>query len=412
MKISIYPVDTKYICQLLFQTFEIPVRFLDKRKNILHEYISNDIPNPFYSSIEEHLNGLYLDDDPFNFPIIRTNNFLESFILIHLNKQESTEGTFIIGPCIFSKPLEKMINRLINDSHNLAIRNDLMSYYHSIPIIKKSNFIHVSVLLYYMIYLEKIDVQTVKKRNKSFESTNCEVQNPDLFISVCHQDDSPRNQMAPSVKIFEAISAGHKEEVLKHLRSFPYEKVGILCLTSELRNRKNQAIAGIALATRYAIKGGLPTHISFALGDLFTQNVEKLNDLDSILVLIQDAFCTFAEYVKRHRRRNYSKTIITCQNYISKNIYHEISLKKLARITNKNSMYLSTLFKKEVRMTLSEYIQQEKVAEAKKLLSLTNYSILEISTLLNFNNQSYFTKIFKKHTKVTPKQYRNQYTIY
>ncbi|WP_256146664.1 helix-turn-helix domain-containing protein [Bacillus thuringiensis] len=75
-------------------------------------------------------------------------------------------------------------------------------------------------------------------------------------------------------------------------------------------------------------------------------------------------------------------------------------------------MYLSTLFKNEVGMTLSEYIHREKVAEAKKLLTLTNYSLLEISTFLNFNNQSYFTKIFKKYTEVTPKQYRNQYTIY
>ncbi|PEQ33212.1 MULTISPECIES: AraC family transcriptional regulator [Bacillus cereus group] len=412
MKKAVHSVNKEYICQLLFQTFEIPVRFLDKSKHILHEYISNDIPNPFYSSIKEHLNELYLDDDPFNFPIIRTNYYLESFILIHLNNQGSTEGTFIIGPCIYSRPLEKMINRTINDCHNPANRHDLMRYYHSIPIIKKSNFIHVSVLLYYLIYLEKIDVQTVEKRNKPLKSTNCEVQNPDVFISVCHQNDSPRNEMAPSVKIFEAIKAGHKEEVLKHLRAFPYGKVGVLCLTSELRNRKNQAIAGIALATRYAIKGGLPTHISFALGDLFTQNVEKLNDLDSIFVLIQDAFCTFAEYVKRHRGRNYSKTIMTCQNHISKNIYQEISLKQLARITNKNSMYLSTLFKNEVGMTLSEYIHREKVEEAKKLLTLTNYSLLEISTFLNFNNQSYFTKVFKKYTEVTPKQYRNQHTIY
>ncbi|MEB8823047.1 helix-turn-helix transcriptional regulator [Bacillus cereus] len=81
-------------------------------------------------------------------------------------------------------------------------------------------------------------------------------------------------------------------------------------------------------------------------------------------------------------------------------------------MTNKNPMYLSTLFKKEVGMTLSEYIQREKVEEAKKLLTLTNYSLLEVSTFLNFNNQSYFTKIFKKYTEFTPKQYRNQHTIY
>ncbi|TBX38922.1 AraC family transcriptional regulator [Bacillus thuringiensis] len=412
MVISVYSVDAKYICQLLFQTFEIPVRFLDKSKNILYEYIYRDIPNPFYSSKEEHLNGLYLDDDPFNFPIVRTNNHLESFILLHLNNQENTKGTFIIGPCIYSKPLEKMINRITNDCHVIVNKHKVMNYYHSIPIIKKSSLIHVSILLYYMIYCKKIDVKTVEKRNKFLKNTTRELKDPDLFISACHQNDHARYEVSVSTKMFEAIKAGNKEELLKHLRTFPYEKVGVLCLTSELRNRKNQAITGIAIASRYAIEGGLPSEVAFALGDLYIQNLEKSNEIDFIFDLIQEAFCAFAEHVKTHRGKNYSKPIITCQNYISKNIYQEISLKQLACITNKNSMYLSTLFKNEVGMTLSEYIHREKVEEAKKLLTLTNHSLLEISTFLNFNNQSYFTKIFKKYTEVTPKQYRNQHTIY
>ncbi|PEB40282.1 AraC family transcriptional regulator [Bacillus pseudomycoides] len=412
MKISNHSVDTEYVCNLLYQTFEIPVHFLDKSKNIFHECISNDTLNPFYSSKEEHLNELYLDDDPFNFPIIRTNNYLENFILIHLEHKKNIEGTFIIGPSIYSKPLEKMINRIINDCHVITNKQEIMNYYHSIPTIKKSSLIHVSILLYYMIYFERIDVNTVVERNKFLKSTTCKVKNPDLYISVCHQNDYVRNEISVSTKMFEAIKAGNKEGLLKYWDSFPRKKIGVFCVTSELRNRKNQAIASIAIATRYAIDGGLPSEMAFSISELYIQNVEKLNDVSSILILVKKAFCVFTEHVKTHSVRNYSKTIITCQNYILKNIYQEISLKQLAHITNKNSMYLSTLFKKEVGMTLSEYIQQEKVEEAKKLLTLTNYSLLDISTWLNFNNQSYFTKIFKKYTEVTPKQYRDQYTIY
>lgn len=412
MVISIYSVDAKSICQLIFQTFEIPVRFLDKSKNILHEFIYRDIPTPFYSSKEEHLNGLYLDDDPFNFPIIRTNNYLESFILIHLNNQENIKGTFIIGPCIYSKPLEKMIDRIINDSHVIVNKHMIMNYYYSLPTIKESKLIHVSTLLYYMIYLKKIDANTVIERNKSFKRITCEMEKPDIYISLCHQNDYVRNEISASTKMYEAIKAGNKEELLKYWGSFPRQTITKFCVTNELRNRKNQAIAGIAIATRYAIDGGLPSEVAFSLSEFYIQNLEKLNDINSILVLVEKAFCAFTEHVKTYRGKNYSKPIITCQNYISKNIYQEISLKQLACITNKNSMYLSTLFKNEVGMTLSEYIHREKVEEAKKLLTLTNHSLLEISTFLNFNNQSYFTKIFKKYTEVTPKQYRNQHTIY
>ncbi len=60
-----------------------------------------------------------------------------------------------------------------------------------------------------------------------------------------------------------------------------------------------------------------------------------------------------------------------------------------------NSDYLSILFKKEVGISLSEYIQRERIEEAKKLLTFTTYSLSDICASLNFTDQSYFTKIFK-----------------
>ncbi|MFD2115121.1 helix-turn-helix transcriptional regulator [Paenibacillus yanchengensis] len=79
----------------------------------------------------------------------------------------------------------------------------------------------------------------------------------------------------------------------------------------------------------------------------------------------------------------------------------------LAELTGLNSNYLITLFKKQMRMTLKNYIQEQRIEEAKKLLRLTNDTISSISTRLNFYDQSYFIKVFKKHTGITPKQYRS-----
>ncbi len=62
-------------------------------------------------------------------------------------------------------------------------------------------------------------------------------------------------------------------------------------------------------------------------------------------------------------------------------------------------------------ITLSEYIQRERVEEAKKLLTLTTYSLSDICAWLNFNDQSYFIRVFKKNTSMTPRQYREKYTV-
>ncbi|MFP3822216.1 AraC family transcriptional regulator, partial [Bacillus sp. SIMBA_008] len=81
------------------------------------------------------------------------------------------------------------------------------------------------------------------------------------------------------------------------------------------------------------------------------------------------------------------KTIAICKNYIFENIYNQISVKQLAKFANINSDYLSILFKKEVGISLIEYIQRERIEEAKKLLTLTTYSLSDICAWLNFNDQ-------------------------
>lgn len=59
-------------------------------------------------------------------------------------------------------------------------------------------------------------------------------------------------------------------------------------------------------------------------------------------------------------------------------------------------------------MTLSQYIQEQKIEKAKSLLKTTDRSILEIATYLGFSSQGYFQNVFKKLTGMTPKEYRNQ----
>ena len=91
--------------------------------------------------------------------------------------------------------------------------------------------------------------------------------------------------------------------------------------------------------------------------------------------------------------------------------YNNISLNDICEALHFSPSYLSRLFKKEMNLTISEFITQEKIEEAKRLLIGSNHTLLEISNLLHFSDQSYFTKSFKKVTGMTPKVYRNRYKL-
>lgn len=68
--------------------------------------------------------------------------------------------------------------------------------------------------------------------------------------------------------------------------------------------------------------------------------------------------------------------------------------------------YLSTVVKERTGRTAFTWINEVLIASAKFMLKTTDYTILQISEELNFPNPSFFGRFFKKHTGVTPMQYR------
>jgi YesN/AraC family two-component response regulator len=409
---STFPVldDLKYICKLMFDTFEIPVFFLNEKGDLVFEFSSSYVHNPLYLSKKDLLNQLYHPEDPSQFPVLRTTNYFENFFSICLKIDDIFKGTIIVGPSVQSELSEEMIKGIINDFGISKKKNDVIHYFKSLPVLSNLKLINASMLLYYMIYNVKLDIATIVQQNKLLEKKTIEIENVDLTISKRRQALSFHHDPLLEKKIFQCIKEGRKEALLQNLRLLlKKEELGVLSKTSHLRSQKNLAIAGITLATRYAIEGGLHPEIAYTLSDLYIQNLEELKDSKAVDSFLEDALCEFAERVQNSQKQKYTKPIRICLNYIFTHLYEKITLSKLAEIVAMNPNYLSVLFKKEVGISLSEYIQRAKVEEAKKLITFTNYSLSEIYTLLNFYDQSYFTKVFKKFTGVTPKQFKSKH---
>lgn len=73
--------------------------------------------------------------------------------------------------------------------------------------------------------------------------------------------------------------------------------------------------------------------------------------------------------------------------------------------------YLSKQFHKECGISIPEYINRLRLAEASRLLPETNDRISKVAASLGFSNMSYFSSIFKKHFIMTPEQYRREKRI-
>ena len=80
----------------------------------------------------------------------------------------------------------------------------------------------------------------------------------------------------------------------------------------------------------------------------------------------------------------------------------------MAEYANVSSFYLSRLFKEEKGITFINFLTDRRLEKSRELLNDTNLSIKEITASIGYNDQNYFSRLFKNKYGVSPTEYRSE----
>lgn len=104
---------------------------------------------------------------------------------------------------------------------------------------------------------------------------------------------------------------------------------------------------------------------------------------------------------------SYSQSVRDALAYIQKNYQREdLSTNLVAKQVNLSTSWLSTKFKEEVGVGISDYLNNIRIQHAKKLFDEKDYMIYEVSEKVGFSSSQYFSRIFKQLTGQTPNEYK------
>ena len=174
-----------------------------------------------------------------------------------------------------------------------------------------------------------------------------------------------------------------------------------------LKNYQFLFVASITLACRFCIEGGMPTEEAFNLSDLYIRQMEKCSTVDEIFVLHDEMFRDYTTRMQAIRRKEaFSRPVIRCMEYIGNHLQEPLTVRRLSEKLEISGSYLSTVFRKETGVAVSEYIRRMRVDTAKSLLQYTEFSCLEIAEYLCFSSDCHFSQVFRKYTGQTPREYR------
>ena len=158
-------------------------------------------------------------------------------------------------------------------------------------------------------------------------------------------------------------------------------------------------------ASRIATESGVP--LRKALGE----NMNLLGSLigvESVEALSEWSRRTAAFFVNEVLAglSPLSSTTSKAIAYLNEHYMDKITLRELASKLFVSDSYLSKLFRQELGTSFTDYLNKSRVEHSIDLMQSTELSLLEISGMVGFEDQSYFTKVFKRITGETPRQYK------
>lgn len=210
---------------------------------------------------------------------------------------------------------------------------------------------------------------------------------------------------------YESICSGDIQTVRMLATPLCSEGYGILSKDA-LRNIRYHFVISAAMIARFCIRGGMSPEDAYDLSDELIMRVDECRTVDEVHALHSEMLETYTRKMRLVRNNGiYSKQIIQAMDYVNDHLHSRVLLESAAEHLKISTAYLSRLFKAEVGMNFIDYVNQKKAEAAANLLRLSEYTDLEISSLLAFSSQSYFIKVFKKHMGVTPKEFKKAYRM-
>ena len=353
-------------------------------------YTIEDMPSLSPSGYSDNIKSYYFKND-----------YDECFIILHIKENYQ----LVAGPVLNEKIHEGIINNIIRlNKLPIKIKSKLINYFENLLIVNTNRCYYCGKLLEYLFGTAVTDdlvgdtsrerifisddyfTEMIKNREKLFH-------HPPYFLEQ---------------ELLSKIKSGNLNDtlaVLKEINSLKRTRLS----KDVLRSVKNSLICSVTLFTRAAIEGGVTPEAAFTLSDSIILAIEEINNMPELMDYEYTAAKQYVQIVQDLSRIKYSNIIQQAISYIYKNLTNKLTLQKISDAIYVHPNYLSSLFKREVGMSLPDYIMKTRVDESKYYIRYTNTKISDIAAFYQFCNQSYYTQVFRKFSGCTPNEYRIKY---
>lgn len=314
-------------------------------------------------------------------------------------------GGMFFGKCIW-EPADNSLRRDVEKrlSGIRVFQQGLDQFMESLPVVSARRIHEAAEFLYVLVYeAADLDPQVVEwRRTRSVQQSQISqvIQETKLLEVEEAYPYELECQLIAKVKLGDRTGA--KEILNLLLGRILFHHPGNLDLL------KARLVELLSVLSRAAAQGGVP------INTLLNKNLDYINKVltietqEDICVWISHALDDFIESVYKSQDVRKMTQLKPAIDFMQLRYSQPLTLADVAKASHLSVSRLAHLFREEMGVTIVDYLTNLRIHHAKRLLMMSESNCTRICYEVGYNNQSYFTRVFKQITGLTPRQFRQQ----
>lgn len=280
--------------------------------------------------------------------------------------------THIIGPAFIADiSVQTLEKNLSGANYSIKLKNTFIKTLRALPVLSVNTYFQYGQMLHYTVNEEKIQISDFH-----FQIPPPETEGKEHLSIEPSSSKTSHGTWTAEQELLRMVEEGNLDYQDAFNKISVTGSVGQFNLGDPFRQAKDYALVFVTLCSRAAMRAGLSPELAYTLSDFYIQSIENTSTIPETQEI---GHVMYHDYVNRvHELKlntHVSKQIQDSCNYIQVHSTEKLSIADIAEQVGYAEYYFSKKFKKEMGISVKEYIKQTKVNRAKIMLRTETVSI-------------------------------------
>lgn len=281
--------------------------------------------------------------------------------------------------------------------------SEILRVLDKVPVVSTERIQQLSTLLFMAVgFLNNVSAANRMHTRQRSDAIQGQISG---YISQLKSEEAQPYPLSTEKALLRSIAKTDKEEAHRLLNKL----LGHIFFTNggDFAQTKERLSDLLVLMGRATVDAGANAQLVLRETAERKAEMSAMRDMEALCAWLARQMNDMMDHVFQFTHVRHANAIHRCVQYLEMNYAEKISLEQMAHMVYLSPSYLSRVFAAETGASFNSCLNRIRVEKSKELLLHGGLRIADISGAVGFEDQSYFTKVFKRIVGVTPNQYRD-----